>query len=74
MVLDNIIWPGEEEKEDDNGCSVAIRCKMAGYLRQFVETGILFSYFPSCMRLGSTGFIMEHFESNNIYNNSEDLK
>ncbi|XP_031175655.1 G2/M phase-specific E3 ubiquitin-protein ligase-like isoform X3 [Sander lucioperca] len=38
MVLDNIIWPGEEEKEDDNGISVAIRCKMAGYLRQFVET------------------------------------
>lgn len=42
MVLDNIIWPGEEEKEDDNGISVAIRCKMAGYLRQFVETGISF--------------------------------
>ncbi|XP_034564149.1 uncharacterized protein LOC117830224 [Notolabrus celidotus] len=38
MVLNSIIWPGEGGEEDDNGCPVAIRCKIAGYLRQFVET------------------------------------
>ncbi|KAJ4946748.1 hypothetical protein JOQ06_008794 [Pogonophryne albipinna] len=38
MVLNNIIWPGEGDNEDDDGCPVAIKCRIAGYLRQFVET------------------------------------
>ncbi|XP_034001050.1 uncharacterized protein LOC117494314 [Trematomus bernacchii] len=38
MVLNNIIWPGEGDNEDDDGCPVAIKCRIAGNLRQFVET------------------------------------
>ncbi|XP_062846704.1 uncharacterized protein LOC134308102 isoform X2 [Trichomycterus rosablanca] len=40
VVLDNIIWPSEEETDNDDGDGfpVAVKCKIAGYLRQFVET------------------------------------
>ncbi|XP_023818441.1 G2/M phase-specific E3 ubiquitin-protein ligase-like [Oryzias latipes] len=37
MVLQNIIWPEDEEQNED-GCSVAVKSVVAGYLRKFVET------------------------------------
>lgn len=44
MVLKNIIWPEEGEQNED-GCSVAAKSLVAGYLRQFVEKGIHFSEY-----------------------------
>ncbi|KAL7857195.1 hypothetical protein SRHO_G00160940 [Serrasalmus rhombeus] len=42
VVLDNIIWPSKEETDnDDDGFPVPVKCRIAGYLWQFVETGVL---------------------------------
>ncbi|KAJ8009672.1 hypothetical protein DPEC_G00093930 [Dallia pectoralis] len=37
IILEHILWPLEEEDEDDE-YSVDIKCRIAGYLRQFIET------------------------------------
>ncbi|KAL6463171.1 hypothetical protein MHYP_G00275620 [Metynnis hypsauchen] len=42
VVLDNIIWPSKEEtdNDDDDGFPVPVKCRIDGYLWEFVETGI----------------------------------
>ncbi|RXN36878.1 G2 M phase-specific E3 ubiquitin- ligase-like isoform X2 [Labeo rohita] len=41
FVLNCIIWPSmvENNDEDDDECSLEDRSRVAGYLRQFIESG-----------------------------------
>ena len=43
-ILDRIIWPVEKpmEEEEDEPYSLEIRCTVAGYLCQFIETGFCY--------------------------------
>ncbi len=46
LLVSNIIWPMEDE-EEDNEPPFTTQCRISGYLRQFVETGMLFLCFPN---------------------------
>ncbi len=42
MLLPCICWPSDSsvDDDDDDDCSLEDRCRISGYLRHFIETGI----------------------------------
>ncbi|KAG7455552.1 hypothetical protein MATL_G00257890 [Megalops atlanticus] len=36
VLLQRIIWPREDDDDDDDDCSADIKCRVSGYLRQFI--------------------------------------
>lgn len=39
-ILERIVWPAtEDEAEEEEECSLEDKCRVAGYLRSFIEDG-----------------------------------
>lgn len=41
MILERITWPGmlEDHEDEEDDCSLDDKCRVAGYLRSFIENG-----------------------------------